>query len=327
MSRRRYKEIEILTINKENILPGESSTVNINVGRLPSGTRINMPIHVFRSKKPGPTVLLLAGVHGDEINGIETIRQTIFKGYFDNLNKGCVIAIPVVNIYGFINFSREVPDGKDVNRSFPGSLKGSLASRVARIITGKILPHVNYIIDLHTGGGTRFNYPQIRYSAMDSGALELAKIFAPPFVIKKPLISKSLRKTANLHKIPVVVYEAGESLRFDGPSIQIAQEGILRVTNALGLTSINISNHNYESIHFSRTSWVRASLSGLFMWTKCSGHRIRKGEPIGIINDPQGVKSVTVLAPKDGFIIGHNNASVVNQGDALFHIGFEHEVL
>lgn len=318
------KAIDDITINKETISPGESALVRINVGRLPSGTRININAHVFNGKKPGPTVLILGGVHGDEINGIEIIRKCLFEDYFEDLNAGTVIAIPIVNIYGFINFSRAVPDGKDVNRSFPGNLNGSLASRVARVITLKIIPHVDYIIDLHTGGGSRFNHPQIRYTSKDEKAFELAKVFGAPFIIKKPVISKSLRKIAREKKIPVIVFEGGESLRFDGHSIHVACNGILRVLNHLGMTYKNTSEPE-RMFHFTKTTWIRASLSGLFIWTKRSGTRVRKDEIIGVINDPQGLRSATVFASKNGFIIGHNNASVVNQGDALFHISYEYE--
>lgn len=326
MSPRNAKEIEVLTINKEDILPGETATVNISVGRLPSGTRINMPTHVFRSKNIGPTLLVLAGVHGDEINGIESVRRCVFNEYFDKLQCGSIIAIPLVNVYGFINFSRDVPDGKDVNRSFPGNLNGSLASRVARIITKKILPHVDYIIDIHTGGSSRYNFPQIRYSAESAKSLELAKVFGAPYILQKSVITGSLRKTARDMDIPTIVFEGGESLRFDGFSIDNATKGILRVSNHLGLTDKPVAKKN-NMILFKKTTWLRASQAGLFLWSKCSGQKVQKGEPLGIINDPQGIRSVTVLSKRDGYIIGHNNASVVNQGDALFAIGHDYEAV
>lgn len=326
LKEKKIKELEDITINKSKIQPGENTMVKLPVGKLPSGTKIHINAHVFRSEYPGPTVLILGGVHGDEINGVETIRKLIFDDHFTDLQCGTVIAIPIVNIYGFINFSRAVPDGKDVNRSFPGNLNGSLASRVARVITMKILPEVDYIIDLHTGGASRFNHPQIRYTASDNRALELAKIFGAPFIIKKPVISKSLRKVAKEKNIPVLVFEGGESLRFDGASIQVGKEGILKV-----LTHLNMLEYeglpNAKQVHFTKTIWVRASTSGLFMWTKRSGNKIRKGEIIGVINDPQGLSSASVLASREGYIIGHNNASVVNQGDALFHISYDYEIL
>jgi predicted deacylase len=326
----KYRKEAVLTdfvINNETVLPGESTLIKLNVGSLPSGTRITIDAHVYRGKEEGPTVLILGGVHGDEINGVEIVRRCIEDEIFDGLAHGNVIAIPIVNIFGFINFSREVPDGKDVNRSFPGSLSGSLASRVARTLTKKVIPLADFIIDLHTGGASRFNFPQIRYTKTDSTALALGKQFGAPFLIQKPLISKSLRKIAQEMKKPVIVYEAGESLRFDGYSIDVAIRGIKRILSGGQMKIFEDSNILQPVLLVSKTSWIRASHSGLFIWTKCSGQKVLKGEPIGHIKGPQGLTSATVISNKDGYIIGHNNASVVNQGDALFHLSCEqHEI-
>lgn len=322
---RKEREVKDFVINNAIVQPGQNVMVKFGVGRLPSGTKINIDAHVFRSKQEGPTILVTGGVHGDEINGIEIVRRCLEKEVFEHIKKGTIIAIPIVNIFGFINFSREVPDGKDVNRSFPGSLNGSLASRVARTITKKLLPHADFVIDLHTGGASRYNFPQVRYSKTDKTAYELGKQFGAPFLIQKPLITKSLRKIAYEMKIPVIVYESGESLRFDGLGIETGVKGIKRILINAGMIDKEPNLEVSDIIHVKKTSWIRASHSGLFIWTKSSGQKISKGEPIGHIKDPQGLKSVTVLANKDGYIIGHNNASVVNQGDALFHITYEQE--
>ena len=156
--------MELLLIHKTEISPGEQAVVKIPVGRLPSGNQIRMEANVYRAQKEGPTVLVMAGVHGDEINGVEIVRRALASGLFEQLQSGSVVAIPLVNVYGFINFSRAVPDGKDVNRSFPGSMKGSLASRVARALTKKVLPQIDFTVDYHTGGDSLHNHPQIRYS-------------------------------------------------------------------------------------------------------------------------------------------------------------------
>ena len=322
---RKETESSEFIINNSNILPGESLISKLSVGELPSGTKITIDAHIFRGKEEGPTVLILAGVHGDEINGIEIVRRCLENDVFTNIQKGTVIAIPIVNIFGFINFSREMPDGKDINRSFPGSSKGSLASRVARTLTNKVLPFVDFVIDLHTGGASRYNYPQIRYSKLDESAFLLGKQFGAPFLIQKPLIPKSLRKTAFEMKIPVIVYEAGESIRFDGYAIEIGVRGIKRFLAGAQMIASEAENEVLTIKHVRRTSWIRASDSGLFVWTKSSGQKISKNEPIGHIKDPQGLRSITVLSSKDGYIIGHNNASVVNQGDALFHLAYEEE--
>lgn len=324
---RKQTESTDFIINNATVLPGESALIKLDVGRIPSGTKISIDAHVFRGIQEGPTVLILGGVHGDEINGVEIIRRCLEGEIFEGVMRGTIIAIPIVNIFGFINFSREVPDGKDINRSFPGSLSGSLASRVASRLTKKILPLADFVIDLHTGGSSRFNFPQIRYYKNDNLAFELGKQFGAPFLIQKPFIPKSLRKTAFEMKIPVIVFEAGESLRFDGFSIDIGIRGIQRILSGAQMIASEVNLDVLPIQHVKKTSWIRASDSGLFIWTKSSGQKISKGEPIGHIKDPQGLKSVSVLATKDGYIIGHNNASVVNQGDALFHLTYEQEEL
>ena len=314
-----------LVLDNIAILPGEENTVRLNVGRLPTDTRINIFAHVYRSKTPGPTILMIGGVHGDENNGVVINRRMIEEGLFLNLERGTVISVPLLNIYGFINFSREVPDGKDINRSFPGTMKGSLASRVARTLTKKILPHIDCIIDYHTGGSSRFNYPQIRYSKKDRLAQKLAYYFGAPYTIQKPIIPKSLRKIALDMGISTIVYEAGESVRLDGFAISKGIQGMKQVLQSLGMITASIPNRSEYTIEFKRTGWIRAHFSGIFRWSKQSGNKVDKGEQIGVIKDPFGMKAITVHAPKDGYIIGHNNASVVNQGDALFNVGYGYE--
>ena len=313
-----------IVIDNESVFPGEYSLVRMNVGRLPSDTKIDIVAHVFRSKNPGPCVLLLGGVHGDEINGIEIVRKSIEEDIFTNLDRGSIIAIPLLNVFGFINFSREVPDGKDVNRSFPGTRRGSLASRVASTLTKKILPFVDIAMDFHTGGASRFNFPQIRYSRIDKMAEELALVFGTRFIIQKPLIPKSFRKTARLNKIPTLIFEGGESVRLDGHAISVGLQGMKRVFAHLEMTHQPTFNNHTQSIIIKKTTWLRAPYSGIFIWSKSSGNYIKKGEPLGVLKDAYGNKSITVNASRDGYIIGHSNASVVNQGDALFHIGYEY---
>ncbi len=310
-----------LKINGTFVKPGKSEVVKIPVGRLPSGNQILIRAHVFHSKKPGPRVLILGGVHGDEINGVEIVRRAVTEELFDDLNKGSVIAIPLLNVYGFINFSRDVTDGKDVNRSFPGSTSGSLASRVASTLHRKILPSIDFGIDFHTGGKYLYNFPQIRFSKGDEKSLELAKAFGAPYLVASPLISKSLRKSALHEGKPILVFEGGETLRYDGLSIQKALNGIRRLLYHHGM--LPNKPEDEPSLIFNKSGWMRASKPGMFRWYKCSGHKVLKGEPIGIINDPFGLEDLTLYAPRAGHIIGHNNAPVVNQGDALFHIGYE----
>ena len=314
-----------MVIGDQTVFPGESGLARINVGRLPSDTPIDIIAHIYRSKNPGPCVLLLGGVHGDEINGIEIIRKAVEQRLLDNLDRGSVIAIPLLNVFGFINFSREVPDGKDVNRSFPGTKLGSLASRVASRLTKNVLPYVDITLDFHTGGASRYNYPQIRYTASDKKAEELALVFGSKFAIQKAMIPKSFRKTAKEHGISTIVFEGGESVRLCGFSISKGLQGMKRVLAHLDMAYLAPANNETETLICTKTTWVRAPYSGIFLWSKKSGQQVQKGEPLGVLKDPYGNKSITVNCRSNGYIIGHNNASVVNQGDALFHIATQYK--
>ncbi len=314
-----------MEINDNIIEPGDNKIIKIRVGKLPSGTHINIFAHVFRGKKPGKTILILGGIHGDEINGIEIIRSAIEKQYFDDLIKGTAIVIPLLNVYGFINFSREVPDGKDVNRSFPGSRTGSLAARVANKLTKYILPHVDYIIDFHTGGDSRYNYPQIRYTKSCSEAKKLATVFNPPFIIEKPLIPKSLRKIANDLDIPIIVYEGGESTRLDDFAIKTGLKGIKNILSYLRMTEGKPVKHKEKPILINKTSWIRSRDSGIFKHLVESGKFVHKNDVIGVLKDVLGNSSKNIITKRDAYIIGHNNAPVVNMGDALFNLGWYSE--
>lgn len=308
-------------IHKTEVSPGENAIIKLPVGRIPSGTQIAIQVYVFRSTNPGPCMLILGGVHGDEINGVEVVRRTIQQKLFEHLDSGSVIVIPLLNIYGFINFSRDVPDGKDVNRSFPGSNSGSLASRVARVLTKKILPYIDFGVDFHTGGRNNYNFPQIRFSKGHEASEKLAEAFGAPFQIGYRPIPKSLRKVATDQEKPMLVFEGGESLRFDALSIQRGLEGIKRLLVYKGMKAGELKPTT--SIQLEKTTWVRAGHAGLFLWYKSSGNKVWKDEPLGVIGDPFGIEQHPVYAPRTGYIFGHNNGSVVSQGDALFHIGEE----
>ncbi|PHI18269.1 succinylglutamate desuccinylase [Lewinellaceae bacterium SD302] len=312
-----------MRINDAEFFPGMSGTLQLPVGALPSGTKINVNAKVFRAEEPGPTVLFLAGIHGDEINGIEIVRRCIAENVFDRLIAGTVIAIPLLNVYGFINFSRDVPDGKDVNRAFPGSAGGSLASRIAQTLTKSVIPYLDFGIDFHTGGRGTYNYPQLRYTPDDKEAYEIGKAFGPPLLIASKPPVRSLRRSAYAAEVPILTYEGGENQRYDGLSIQLGTEGIKRLLVHHGMLPQSEAPRPAGPIRqVERSKWQRAGRAGLFRWYKPSGHYVNKGEPIGVICDPRGILTdKRVKAIRSGYIIGHANSAVVSQGDALFHIG------
>lgn len=310
-----------MLIQKTKVEAGQKLSLKLPIGKLPSGESVAMELKISRAINDGPTVLITAGIHGDEINGVEILRRLIQNGALDHLNCGTLVLIPIVNVYGFINRSREVPDGKDVNRSFPGNMTGSLASRIARTLTKKILPEVDIVIDLHTGGQGHYNYPQIRYTRGDVNSQILGKVFNAPVLIAKTAIRKSFRRIASDLNTPLIIFEGGENLRLDELSIQEGVHGILRLL-AFHEMIDDPGLEKSKLHHFEQTSWVRASRSGIFRLFRHSGQQVKKGDIIGEIGMPKGPGTFNVLAPRDGMIIGHNNMALVNQGDALFHMAY-----
>lgn len=307
------------SIQGKVISPGHYAQVVLNTYRLPTHTIIEIPVFVFNGKKPGPTILFLAGMHGDEINGIEIVRQLIKRDDVHNLKKGCVVAIPVINIISFLAGSRDLPDGRDLNRCFPGNTTGSLGSRIARDLIETIIPQIDFGIDFHTGGAKITNYPQIRCVFNDKKNLQLAKIFAPPLVLNSPFRENTLRKEAAERGKHILVFEGGESHRFDRPSIEEGLNGCIRTLNHFQMIDADVPDH--KPVFLPKTSWIRARSSGLFHTTRTYGTYVSKGEVLGMICDPYGEVEQPIVAPHTGHIVGINNQPVVNQGDALIHIG------
>lgn len=315
-----FKNEEIV-IRGERIRLGESKLIKIPVDRLPTGTLIEIPVYVFNGEELGPTILLQGGLHGDETNGVELVRRMLIdKSY--KIHRGCVIVVPLLNIFGFLDFSREM-HGKDVNRSFPGSKRGSLASRLAYYLMKEITKNVDFAIDYHTGGAQRSNHPQIRYTPQDERAKALATIFNAPFVFGSNLIAKSFRKECFKYDIPVIVYEGGESLRLEEFPIQEGIYGTLRILKHFKMIDENVDiPSGTPFIEIQKKTWIRARVAGLFNPKVANGTSIKKGEILGYIMDTYGETKFSVKAPKDGFIIAKNNFPIVNLGDPLFHMGY-----
>ena len=313
-------ERKLLVLGESVVEPGERKLIRFPVGHLASGTRIYIHVNVNRSTRKGPTLLLIGGMHGDEINGTEIVRRAAKRYGTNSLECGTLITIPLLNLYGFIHFTRDVSDGKDVNRSFPGSAKGSLASRIANIIYKKILPEVDVILDFHTGGGQRYNYPQIRYSKNELACRTLADVFHAPFMLAASLKPNSLRQYAQKLKIPTLAFEGGEATRFDGFSIEKGLQGIQFILQYLQMVPVTLEPLSPTQSLIEDT-WVRAPYSGIFIWQRCSGVYINKGEILGSISDPDQTRVEYIKSKISGYIIGHTNAAVVHVGDALFHIG------
>jgi hypothetical protein len=307
-----------MVINGIRIRPGQSLNMEIAIARLPTHTLIDLPVFIRSSSNPGPTVLISGGVHGDEINGIVTVKRMLEENIFEPL-KGTLIYIPLVNVYGFLSNSRTFPDGRDLNRSFPGNNKGSLASQIAQILTRQIIPQIDYGIDFHTGGRMLSNYPQVRIDFKDKQGLKLAEAFGAHFTVNSSHIDKSFRKEAFKSGKHILVFEGGESMRLDD---QVIQEGIAGTGRLL--KSLEMVNGDYPHVithKIRESSWVRARISGIFNSSVSLGEAIKKGQMLAKISDPYGQVKVPVKASVSGYVIGINNMPVVNAGDALVHIG------
>ena len=311
----------VLHILGEDIAAGESREINFHVAKLHSQTRVDVPVIINRSKKPGPVVLFVAGIHGDEVNGVEIVRQLIAKG-INKPKKGTIICIPVLNIFGFLNKSRELPDGRDLNRVFPGSKTGSLASQVAHKLMGEIIPQVDFIVDHHTGGAGRFNAPQIR---IDKGSPKLkkwAKAYGAPFVVYSKKIPKSLRSACDKINIPMLLFEGGKSYHIDRLVTNSGVNGAKRILDHMGMLSskFKVSEPKKGIIFIVESKWVRAKASGLFRPTIKLSEKVEKGTILGYITDAYGKFNQSVKADSEGYIININEAPIVYKGDALFRI-------
>jgi len=310
-----------VTIANQEIQPGEFREININIARLPSHTLIDTPIYVSRSLQDGPVLALIAGMHGDELNGMEIVRRILDLG-LHKVKRGTVVCMPVINVYGFLNYSRDVPDGKDVNRSFPGTKSGSLASRVAYHLMREVVPFIDCGIDFHTGGAMRSNYPQVRAVLRDDRNLELATAFAAPFTIDMQFRPNSLRKEAARKGKKIIVYEGGESLRFDPHAIEEGVAGTLRLMKALNMIDTAPEPSENNRVIWS-TTWIRAKHAGLFQPNIKCGQLVHRGEWVGTITDPFGEFKEQVIASQTAYVIGLNNGPVINAGDALIHLGMD----
>jgi len=313
--------MQAIKINKYRILPGQSEEIILNTYQLASRTNIDVPMFVMRSVNPGPVVLLQAGMHGDEINGIETLRNLLRMPEIKNPLRGTIIIIPILNVISFINGSRDLPDEKDLNRCFPGSKTGSLGSRIAYDLIKQVIPQIDFGIDFHTGGAKINNYPQLRCVFENEANITVAKMFGPSFLINSGYREKSLRKEAEKRGKSILVFEGGESLRFNKQAINEGIQGCLRLLNKLEMIDVEVPEN--ETILINNSTWVRAKLSGLFRTTKKYGVFIEKGSEIGTLADPYGESEYKIHAPDNCFIIGINNQPVINEGDAIMHLGFE----
>ena len=318
MKKVKAKDLEIFG---ELIPPGTSRELNLSFAKLHTNTPIDVPVFIERSLYAGPTVLFTAGIHGDEVNGIEIVRQLLSKG-INKPKTGTTICIPIINIFGFLQKVREFPDGRDLNRSFPGSKTGSLAARVAYKIMKHIIPHVDYCLDFHTGGLSRFNAPHVRIEKGNPELKKIAEVFNAPFILESKNLKKSFRNACRNKGVPMLLFEGGKSNSIDSVVSNTGVNGSKRVLAHLGMLSskFKVSSPRKNSVTITKSTWVRAQASGMFKSAVKVGSLVSRREVIGHITDPYGKVHYWIKAAHNGFVFNVNEAPLVYQGDALFHI-------
>jgi len=307
------------------VQPGTRASIQVPVSQRYVSGEVSLPVCVIHGRRAGPTLFVSAAIHGDEINGVEIIRRLLKRSGLGKLH-GTLIAVPVVNVYGFIAHTRYLPDRRDLNRSFPGSTTGSLAARLAGTFMTEIVKKATHGIDLHTGSLHRANLPQIRANLESEECSELAQSFGAPVIINSPLRPGSLRQAMTNLGIPIIVYEAGEALRFDELSIKGGVAGVLSVMRSIGMLPAKVTKRRkVEPFVAHGSMWVRAPDSGILVSKVPLGASVTKGELLGTVSDLLGGDESEVYSPTDGIMIGRANLPLVNEGDALFHIAvFEH---
>jgi predicted deacylase len=313
---------ESFEINGEVIKAGERKFINLPVPRLNSSENASMPVHVLHARQDGPRLFVSAAIHGDELNGTEIIRRLLAHKSLKRL-RGTLVVIPVVNVYGLVYASRYMPDRRDLNRSFPGSEKGSLTARVANLFMTEVVKRCTHGIDLHTGAIHRTNLPQIRANLDDSETENLARAFGVPVMLNSAFRDGSLRECAAGEGVPMLLYEAGEALRYDELSIRIGLQGVLNVMRELGMLAplkTKSRKNSAEPFVAYKSQWMRASETGMLRTTKSLGASVEKGEILGYVDDPYNNTEHPIEARVGGVIIGRAQSPLVHEGDAVFHI-------
>lgn len=299
---------------------GDRLQFELPMAQLYTQTPLHLPVEVIHGRTEGPTLLVCAGVHGDELNGIEVIRRLRTLPALERL-RGTLVLVPVVNLFGFLHQTRYLPDRRDLNRCFPGSETGSLAARTANLFFDAVVMRCTHVIDLHTGALHRENLPQIRASLDQKEVDRMARGFSIPVIINSGLLDGSLRAEAGKHDIAVITYEAGEALRVGEKDVVTGVRGVVSVMRTLGMLGGRRPGAKRASPHVANaTKWFRSPTDGMFRPLAKLGTHVRLGDTLGVVSAPFSSDDTVLSAPFEGILICVNRLPLVNEGDALFHI-------
>ncbi|MGD2043147.1 MAG: succinylglutamate desuccinylase/aspartoacylase family protein [Acidimicrobiia bacterium] len=312
---------EPITVGDVTVKPGRKVQIELPFARVVTGATESLPVKVINGRSAGPNIWLSAAIHGDELNGIQIIRRVL--GDLDAKTlRGAVIAVPIVNPLGFINQSRYLPDRRDLNRSFPGSARGSTASRLAHLFMEQVVDHCSVGIDLHTATNHRINLPQIRADLDDQATIDLARAFGAPFTIHARVRDGSLRQAAVERGKTMLLYEAGQAHRFDEDAIEIGINGVMRTLRAMGMIEGRLPRAKPTRL-IRRTRWMRARRGGIAEIDVALGERVQAGQVVASISDAFGMRPTQVKTSETGWVIARSLRPLVNSGDSLVHIAAE----
>ena len=303
----------------ETISPGESRDVYLAMSESYSGAPVEIPIHIRRAKEDGPVVFITAALHGDEINGTGAVRQLIQDDEF-RLTKGALILVPVLNLLGFERHSRYLPDRRDLNRSFPGSPKGSLASRLANTIFNEIVSRSDYGIDLHTAAIRRTNYPNVRGDLTDPVVRHLAESFGVEIILNSKGPKGSFRREACREGVPTIIVEGGEVLKVEPGIVETIVRGINNVLCHLEMTDGEINRPEYQIV-INKSTWIRAERGGFLYFHVKPGDIIEKNQPLATNTNILGHGHNTLHAPFNSVVIGMTSLPAVNPGEPICNLG------
>ena len=310
---------ESFGIGPARVRVGTARDLELPVTRLITGADVSLPVRILHGKEDGPTVWLNAATHGDEVVGVEVIRR-VLATLSPKTMRGTLIAVPVVNVLGVMTGERYLPDRRDLNRSFPGSPRGSLASRIAHLMMTEVVAKCEVGIDLHTGSDRRTNLPQVRADLDDPRTRDLARAFGAPVVLHSRVRDGSLRQAALESGANVLLYEGGEAWRFDEWAITAGTDGVRRVLAALGMVDDPVEEPAGPTVECRQSGWVRARHTGFLHLDVRLGQQVEDGERLGSLSDSFGKTLRLVRADRTGIVIGRTEAPVVNGGDAVVHI-------
>jgi len=310
-----------ITIGNKVIQPGERITIGLPTPEFYSYASMYMPIHVIHGKKEGPCLVVCAAIHGDEMNGIAIIHKLLNLGLLKSI-QGTLIAVPVINVYGLISLTRNLPDRRDLDGSFPGLEKGSFASRLAYHFTQEILSKASHCIDIHSAEPNQVMMPQVVTDMTCTESEKMARAFQTPIILNSKANRGLLWQNNPEYNVPTILYEAGEVLRTDEIAIRTGVQGIVRVMRSLNMLPLKAKNpKTFEPLLVRSSKWVRSPGSGICTPKKKLGAEVTEGDIIAEIYDPFGTdKKYQILAPLDGIIVEKNQLSLINEGDNIYRI-------